>query len=133
MPPLRTVSNCSPSARAHTVTAHSLKAIGIKVGEERVEKACMSRPGTMRHDPARDSDRETSGPGVTYYAQAREISKLRCKWTSFTNDAQIFMQSANAPHWLEARAGDALHHFEHRREVLVAEAPSHPRAVELGR
>src|SRR5947208_7895927 len=29
MPPLRSVSSCSPSARARTVTAHSLKAIGI--------------------------------------------------------------------------------------------------------
>src|SRR5579875_3643903 len=29
MPPLRRVSNCSPSARARTVTAHSLKAIGM--------------------------------------------------------------------------------------------------------
>src|ERR1043165_2671110 len=31
MPPLRRVSSCSPSARARTVTAHSLRAIGIGV------------------------------------------------------------------------------------------------------
>src|SRR5579875_2164867 len=30
MPPLRSVSNCSPSASARTVTAHSLKAIGMR-------------------------------------------------------------------------------------------------------
>src|SRR5436305_1680076 len=30
MPPLRRVSSCSPSASARTVTAHSLKAIGIR-------------------------------------------------------------------------------------------------------
>src|SRR6478672_13151810 len=41
MPPLRSVSSCSPSARARTVTAHSLKAIGIKVGEERVENGLL--------------------------------------------------------------------------------------------
>src|SRR3954447_25655168 len=29
MPPLRSVMSCSPSARARTVTAHSLKAVGI--------------------------------------------------------------------------------------------------------
>src|SRR3954447_25591343 len=29
MPPLRSVISCSPSARARTVTAHSLKAVGI--------------------------------------------------------------------------------------------------------
>ena len=29
-PPLRRVISCSPSARARTVTAHSLKAIGMK-------------------------------------------------------------------------------------------------------
>src|SRR3954463_4800748 len=29
MPPLRRVTSCSPSARARTVTAHSLNAIGI--------------------------------------------------------------------------------------------------------
>src|SRR5207302_7642808 len=32
MPPLRRVTSCSPSARARTVTAHSLKAIGIYMG-----------------------------------------------------------------------------------------------------
>src|SRR5215207_11338798 len=30
MPPLRRVTSCSPSASARTVTAHSLKAIGIE-------------------------------------------------------------------------------------------------------
>src|SRR3954471_3911691 len=34
MPPLRRVTSCSPSARARTVTAHSLKAIGIRKGGE---------------------------------------------------------------------------------------------------
>src|SRR3954469_13298824 len=34
MPPLRRVTSCSPSARARTVTAHSLKAIGIRKGEK---------------------------------------------------------------------------------------------------
>ena len=51
----------------------------------------------MRHDPARDSDRETSGPGVTYYAQAREITKHRCKSGRFTNDTRFFLLSVNAP------------------------------------
>src|SRR5881275_200099 len=32
MPPLRSVMSCSPSASARTVTAHSLKAIGIREG-----------------------------------------------------------------------------------------------------
>ena len=35
IPPLRSVISCSPSARARTVTAHSLKAIGIKFREGR--------------------------------------------------------------------------------------------------
>jgi hypothetical protein len=54
-----------------------------------LEKPAQPRTGTMRHDPARDSDRETSGPGVTYYAQAREITKHPCKYVRFTNDAQF--------------------------------------------
>src|SRR6185312_284196 len=36
MPPLRSVRSCSPSASARTVTAHSLKAIGIEVKGETV-------------------------------------------------------------------------------------------------
>src|SRR3954454_5452648 len=97
MPPLRSVSSCSPSARARTVTAHSLKAIGIKVGERELKRPAQPRTGTMRHDPARDFDRETPGPGVTYYAQARRISKLRWKSIGFTNDAHFSASSVDAP------------------------------------
>ena len=33
MPPLRRVTSCSPSASARTVTAHSLKAIGMAISD----------------------------------------------------------------------------------------------------
>src|SRR5215208_70990 len=44
MPPLRRVISCSPSARARTVTAHSLKAVGI---EER-DSTVLVRTGQIR-------------------------------------------------------------------------------------
>src|ERR1700684_1924714 len=42
MPPLRRVISCSPSARARTVTAHSLRAIGI-FGRPEYEGSCENR------------------------------------------------------------------------------------------
>ena len=51
----------------------------------------------LRHDPARDWDRETPGPGVTYYAQARGIAKYRCKLARFTIDTHFSLASANMP------------------------------------
>src|SRR5665213_1163275 len=44
MPPLRSVMSCSPSARARTVTAHSLKAIGIKKAKEKLRERLDKRP-----------------------------------------------------------------------------------------
>src|ERR1700733_7529495 len=54
MPPLRSVMSCSPSARARTVTAHSLKAIGIK-DERPVRKRLLL-------EPAFRPGRATAGP-----------------------------------------------------------------------
>jgi hypothetical protein len=50
-PPLRSVSSCSPSASARTVTAHSLKAVGMGKGEGLVQgkrklQTPRSRPPT---------------------------------------------------------------------------------------
>src|SRR3954452_10437117 len=52
MPPLRSVTSCSPSASARTVTAHSLKAIGIGelVSEERRKgRWYLACPGRKPH------------------------------------------------------------------------------------
>src|ERR1700712_5243800 len=55
MPPLRRVTSCSPSARARTVTAHSLKAIGIGKGGRR--RGVTKRiPGTQRREVAEPRD-----------------------------------------------------------------------------
>src|SRR3954451_4015920 len=53
MPPLRRVTSCSPSASARTVTAHSLKAIGIGKGLD--DGGTSEIPGGVR--PNIPSDR----------------------------------------------------------------------------
>ena len=59
IPPLRRVTSCSPSASARTVTAHSLKAIGIRSqsGSERVLRTCDPRRANLRRAaPSRSAD-----------------------------------------------------------------------------
>src|SRR6478735_866840 len=56
MPPLRRVTSCSPSARARTVTAHSLKAIGIRKGEKGGLNVRHPERRTKLRRGARDTD-----------------------------------------------------------------------------
>jgi hypothetical protein len=45
----------------------------------------------------------------------------------------IFRAEWKCAKLLQTRAGDALDDLEDRGEILLAQAPPHPRAVELGR
>ena len=68
MPPLRRVTSCSPSASARTVTAHSLKAIGIRSKRGRrgfflstVSRApCRAKSATGRGNCIRDQENPKS-------------------------------------------------------------------------
>src|SRR3954452_2518021 len=92
MPPLRRVTSCSPSASARTVTAHSLKAIGIRGGleVERRERCSVKRlaagykPRRSRLCvPALFHGWVTTSEVVTYYAQSLKSTKYRCKAECF--------------------------------------------------
>src|SRR3954449_11487021 len=89
MPPLRSVTSCSPSASARTVTAHSLKAIGIGElvsSKEREEGAVLECP-VRKPLTVGSSDREPADPRggtVTYYAQSPKIAKYGCKSHSYS-------------------------------------------------
>src|SRR3954452_9325500 len=89
MPPLRSVTSCSPSASARTVTAHSLKAIGIgekfSLGERR-GRSYLGRPARKPHERRRlhtASSNPRDGT-VTYYAQSPKIAKYGCKSHSYS-------------------------------------------------
>src|ERR1700759_3806917 len=75
MPPLRSVRSCSPSASARTVTAHSLKAIGIEVKGETVGLS-----GVLRAQPLRcNGSVRTQG----ILCEIPEIAKPTCKVAYF--------------------------------------------------
>src|SRR3954471_20333695 len=77
MPPLRRVSSCSPSARARTVTAHSLNAIGMWMGV---------RPRTA--GPV--APESASRTGWSCYRMTAESAK--CAWKSgvfWANSARL--------------------------------------------
>ena len=92
-----------------------------------------SRTADLRHDPARDCDRETSGRGVTYYAQSSRNHKISLQIDMFFDDAPFSMHERERVRSLQTRAGEALDDLEHRREVLLAEAAPDAGAVELAR
>src|SRR5829696_5728177 len=137
MPPLRSVTSCSPSASARTVTAHSLNAIGIGriglVGERR-GTVYLGLPARKHEAGAHHAlPRPTPASGtVTYYAQSREIAKLAWKYATISK-----CRCVSKGRWRPSRrssravAGQSLDHFEHRGEVLLAEAAADPGAVEL--
>ena len=73
------------------------------------------------------------GPGVTYYAQAREITKLPCKKASFTNDTRSLAQKRKCAKLLQTGARGPFDDFEDGGEVLLAQATPDPGSVELRR
>ena len=104
MPPLRRVRSCSPSASARTVTAHSLKAIGIgREGERTVrqDKTAASRQAARR------------GRGsAAFYAEKLPNPKPSCKSAALERFVTLSRST---------RSGDAASNASMtRREVVVA-------------
>ena len=76
-PPLRRVTSCSPSASARTVTAHSLKAIGIGKRGKKGGKT-KSIPRTEQRRVARPRD------GTSLFQRDREIQNAACQRSRFS-------------------------------------------------
>src|SRR4051794_14672556 len=98
IPPFLRVRSCSPSASARTVTAHSLKAIGMESG------------GGIRVQ-------ETAGPGHSLGGPAGRRGASLHVSRQLPNESRscVELRSTQFP------AGEALQNLDHRREVRVAE------------
>src|SRR3954452_24180722 len=102
IPPLRRVRSCSPSASARTVTAHSLKAIGMEKG-----RGIRVQEKLRRTAPERASRAER---GASLHVSRRLPNQSR---------SDVRMASRQSP------AGVALEDLDHRGEVRVAQFPGH--------
>src|SRR5438874_5525421 len=106
MPPLRSVRSCSPSARARTVTAHSLNAIGITKMRGRDTARDVLPAGPEGH-----AQREAG-----FYAHRREIPKTRTSPGVFRGTKRRCVIGKA----LQRGAGVALEHLDHGGEVVIA-------------
>src|SRR4051812_26885615 len=109
MPPLRRVSNCSPSASARTVTAHSLNAIGMDFegGVREGLAKCNPRAGTEKNGPARGTS--SSFHGIPEFQNTLSKTDVRS----------------------QTLAGEPLEDVEHGGEIGGAEVAAHRRAEDL--
>src|SRR6187200_1471504 len=125
MPPFRRVPSCSPSASARTVTAHSLKAIGIR--EE------VWRSGIRT---------ETIPPTNTNF----DLAVIRLAKDPRAGRSHTMHKVRNSqnppgncrktdPHRSPGGSGSShtLDHLDHGGEVLLAEPAADPDRVELAR
>src|SRR5690242_14779984 len=99
MPPFRRVRSCSPSASARTVTAHSLKAIGMESG------------GGIRVQ-------EAVGPALPRGggSAGRRGASLHVSMHS-TNESRSCVELRST----QPATGVALQNLDHRCEVRIAE------------
>src|SRR5215217_327798 len=140
MPPLRSVTSCSPSASARTVTANSLKAIGIgRVGLVEGESGIRATWGTRAQTHRRRTySTAPADPRVGHrhiLNTKKRIRQIALHLTGFSATGMVStaVRRRVRKRSIGALAGEALDDLDHGREVLLAEPAANAGAVELAR